>query len=54
MVHAIEAYVSRKASMFSDALALAAMKLIFKNIRVVCNNPEDAAAREAIAETRRT
>jgi alcohol dehydrogenase class IV len=34
--------------MFSDALALAAMKLIFKNIRAVCNNLEDAVAREAM------
>jgi alcohol dehydrogenase class IV len=48
MVHAIEAYVSRKASMFSDALALAAMKLIFKNIRAACDNPENATAREAM------
>ncbi|MBT4522283.1 MAG: iron-containing alcohol dehydrogenase [Halieaceae bacterium] len=48
MTHAIEAYVSRKANMYSDTLALAAMKLIFNNIRVACNEPDNAKAREAM------
>lgn len=48
ITHAIEAYVSRRAGPFSDALALAAMKLIFKNIRAACDQPNDADAREAM------
>ena len=48
MTHAIEAYVSRKASPFSDSLALSAMKLIYQNIRTACNEPNNASAREAM------
>ncbi|MEH6549599.1 MAG: iron-containing alcohol dehydrogenase [Pseudomonadales bacterium] len=48
LTHAMEAYVSRKASMFSDSLALSAMKLIYQNIRTVCAEPENAYARESM------
>ncbi|MCR8922850.1 iron-containing alcohol dehydrogenase [Dasania sp. GY-MA-18] len=48
MTHAMEAYVSRKANLFSDALALAAMKIIYKNIRKVCEDLSNREAREAM------
>jgi alcohol dehydrogenase class IV len=48
LTHAIEAYVSRKANPFSDGMALAAMRLIAKNLRVVCAEPQNRAAREAM------
>ncbi|MGK0500382.1 MAG: alcohol dehydrogenase class IV [Oceanicoccus sp.] len=48
LTHAMEAYVSRKASPFTDSLALAAMKLIYENIRIACEHPENAQAREAM------
>ena len=46
LTHAIEAYVSRKANPLSDTFALAAMKIIQRNIRTACQNPSDAQARE--------
>ncbi len=49
LTHAIEAYVSRRANAFSDAMALSAMKLIADNIRTVCTSPHDRNAREAMA-----
>jgi alcohol dehydrogenase class IV len=48
LTHAIEAYVSRKASPFTDGLARAAMALIAKHIRSACREPGDAGAREAM------
>jgi len=48
LTHAIEAYVSRKASPFTDGVARAAMALIAKNIRNACREPQDRAAREAM------
>ncbi len=48
LTHAIEAYVSRKANLFSDALALTAMQAIAQNIRQVYREPDDRAAREAM------
>jgi alcohol dehydrogenase class IV len=48
LTHAMEAYVSRRASPFSDSLALSAMKLIYENIRIVCEHPDNAQAREAM------
>lgn len=48
LTHAMEAFVSRRASPFSDSLALAAMSLIFKNIRTACDEPDNASAREAM------
>jgi alcohol dehydrogenase class IV len=48
LTHAIEAYVSRKAGPFTDALALSAMHALFRNIRTACVEPQNRAAREAM------
>lgn len=48
LTHAIEAYVSRKASSFSDNMALSAMQLIFKSIRTASFNGDNIEAREAM------
>ena len=50
LTHAIEAYVSRKANPFSDAMALSAMKLIAANLRTACTDPGNRAARAAMME----
>ena len=48
LTHAIEAYVSRKANLFSDQQAIAAMKLIGQNLLTTCQDAKDLAAREAV------
>ncbi|MBO9491470.1 iron-containing alcohol dehydrogenase [Endozoicomonas sp. G2_1] len=48
LTHAIEAYVSKKASPYSDSQALAAIKLIGPNLRKAYHNGEDKDAREAM------
>ncbi|MBU3018251.1 iron-containing alcohol dehydrogenase [Paraglaciecola agarilytica] len=48
LTHAIEAYVSRKANLFSDQQAIAAMKLIGQNLLKTCQVAKDLAAREAV------
>lgn len=48
LTHAIEAYVSKRANPFSDGMALAAMRSIAPNLRRVCAEPQDSAAREAM------
>jgi alcohol dehydrogenase class IV len=48
LTHAIEAYVSRRASPFTDGLAKNAMGLIAKNLRTACAEPGNRAAREAM------
>ncbi|WP_193046251.1 iron-containing alcohol dehydrogenase [Mycolicibacterium baixiangningiae] len=48
LTHAIEAYVSRRASPFSDALALAAMKAISRHLRRAYADGADREAREAM------
>jgi alcohol dehydrogenase class IV len=48
LTHALEAYVSRRASPFSDPLALSAMRLIGENLRTAFHEPRNAAAREAM------
>jgi alcohol dehydrogenase class IV len=48
LTHAIEAYVSRRANPFADAMALSAMNLIANNIRQACDAPDDRTAREAM------
>lgn len=48
LTHAIEAYVSRKANRFTDALALAAMKTIWEELVVAFKEPSNHEAREAM------
>ncbi|HTV43776.1 MAG TPA: iron-containing alcohol dehydrogenase [Stellaceae bacterium] len=48
LTHAIEAYVSRRASSYTDGLAKNAMGLIARNIRAACADPQNRAAREAM------
>ena len=48
LTHAIEAYVSRKASPYSDSQAIAAMKLIGPNLRRAYHSGDDTGAREAM------
>jgi len=48
LTHAIEAYVSKLANPFSDGMALSAMRSIWPNLRRVCAEPGDRAAREAM------
>jgi alcohol dehydrogenase class IV len=48
LTHAIEAYVSRRANLFTDGLAKNAMGLIARHIRTVCAEPGNRAAREAM------
>jgi len=48
LTHAIEAYVSQKATLFSDRMALDCMRLVAANLDSAYENPEDLAAREAL------
>ncbi len=48
LTHALEAYVSKRANPFSDALALSAMALIGRHIRAAYAEPRDAEAREGM------
>jgi alcohol dehydrogenase class IV len=48
LTHAIEAYVSKRASPFTDGVAKSAMALIAKHIRTACHEPQNAKAREAM------
>jgi len=48
LTHAIEAYVSVRANPFSDAMAIAAMRAIWANLQVVCDDPGNRPAREAM------
>jgi alcohol dehydrogenase class IV len=48
LTHALEAYVSLRANPYSDALALAAMRLIGANLRTAYGEPQNAIAREAM------
>lgn len=48
LVHAIEAYVSRRANPFTDDMALTAMRAIFGNIRTVYTDPKNEDARAAM------
>ena len=48
LTHAIEAYVSQKANLFSDAQATAAMRLIAPNLRKAYHEPDNHEAREAM------
>lgn len=48
LTHAIEAYVSQKANLYSDSQALAAMRLLGPNLRRVYHDGSDKEAREAM------
>ncbi len=48
LTHAIEAYVSRKASLYSDSQALESMRLLAPNLRAAFHEPGNRAAREAM------
>jgi alcohol dehydrogenase class IV len=48
LTHAIEAYVSKRASPFTDGVAKSAMALIAKHIRAACHEPTNAKSREAM------
>ncbi|MCK6442086.1 iron-containing alcohol dehydrogenase [Elstera cyanobacteriorum] len=48
LTHAIEAFVSKKATPLSDVYALEAMRLIYPNLRTACFEPGNHAAREAM------
>jgi alcohol dehydrogenase class IV len=48
LTHALEAFVSKRANPFSDALAVSAMALIGRHIRSAYAEPRNAAAREGM------
>jgi alcohol dehydrogenase class IV len=48
LTHAIEAYVSRRANLFTDSMALAAMKTIWDVLPIAFNEPDNRTAREAM------
>jgi alcohol dehydrogenase class IV len=48
LCHALEAYVSRRANPFTDAVALTAMAAVWNNIRTACAEPDNRRAREAM------
>ena len=48
LTHAIEAYVSKKANIFSDTQAISAMKLIYPNLRKVYEDGNNLLARENV------
>ena len=48
LTHAIEAFVSKQASPFTDALALAAMRALWGNVALACTEPSNRVAREAM------
>ena len=48
LTHALEAYVSKRANPFSDALAVSAMQLIGAHLRTAYAEPRNAAGREGM------
>jgi len=48
LTHAMEAYVSRRASPFTDGMALAAIRAIWPNLKLACAEPGNRAAREGL------
>ena len=48
LTHAMEAYVSKKTSLYSDTQAIAAMKLLAPNLRRAFHDGSDREAREAM------
>lgn len=50
LCHAVEAYWSRYHLPVCDALAVHAAKLVLKNLKTACNEPDNKLAREKMAE----
>ncbi len=48
LTHGIEAYVSKKATLFSDRMALDTIRLVTENIYKIDKNPKDMKAREGL------
>ena len=48
LVHAVEAYVSKKASPLTDPLALSSIRLVAENLYTAYKEPDHAMAREAM------
>ena len=48
LTHGIEAYVSKKATLFSDRMALDTIRLVTQNIYAVDRDPKDLKAREGL------
>lgn len=48
LTHAIEAYVSRKATLYSDRMALDCMRLVANNVETAYADPDYLPAREAL------
>lgn len=48
--HAIEAYWSKNHQPVCDALAVHALRLVLGNLRIACDEPDNAEAREKMAE----
>jgi len=48
MAHAVEAYVSTAASVYTDPLAVKAIDLVFKNLPVAYTQADDLSARDAM------
>jgi alcohol dehydrogenase class IV len=48
LTHGIEAYVSRKANVLTDPLALSCIRLVAENLRTAHRAPDNLAAREAM------
>lgn len=50
LTHALEAYISKRASPFTDALALAAMKRIWHALPTACAEPSNHKARKQVMQ----
>ena len=48
LTHGIEAYISKKATLFSDRMALDTIRLVTQNIYAVDKDPKDLKAREGL------
>jgi alcohol dehydrogenase class IV len=49
LTHAVEAYIGKWATDYTDRMALAAVGMIYGNLRVVCRNGDDIEARERMS-----
>jgi alcohol dehydrogenase class IV len=49
LTHAVEAFIGQWATDYTDRMALAAVDMIYDNLRAVCRDGEDVAARERMS-----